>query len=717
VTREAHTGSVGFKGGVIRYKTQEVDGRTVLTSLVVEVAHLDFPADARRFDLSHLIASTHQFGADPSAADPEASHAAKLPRALEQIIAPEVLDETRFDALGVFLKEICKVSLSTIQGEVIAPSTEGDPTQGAGSVSQGSPFTIQRHNKTTLEEVLKGANSWGLTVLRLGHPLVEFFVREGSAGIVDAEIRILPLGLRWPLLDHDGAVVTIKTINAALFDFYTFLRETETFPAWVSLGRLAIELDQRRYSNDTPGTSAPLHYTQLERARGNATMDGAEDLYPLAAQPVEVEHVLTNRRGGAVYEMRAAADISIRVGLCGDPALGAGVLRIEGSAGEQRIPYAISLDGSRKDARALAEARERLARARQVKEVNAALYALTQVPSLRVCCQVSNDPSRYPSEVNALIGRMQQQFGTCAMGRGMLAGDASRNVPPSMELIKGLMCGGGMVPVWGAVAPPDQDVANRWIYQGFIDPSMNATLYLRNPLGTTIQLLLTTGAGRNSGVVELPNLAQVLEALYDAPDEFLKFLGNNPTIVLNDLGLPRVTHSESFHVLRDVANRLWRAFDFGGEFASGRISRISPWKVQELAEGRWALSITSRGQDGRPTTPVFTLEMGGKGVEAFLVSAGARSLFGRLHGTRVFSRNTPVFSLEQLHQIIRFIRDPRGLDDGHRSEGSVWDSIAGSICIPATPMMEYDPRVELDWGARVLRRWRWPGGTRKGGGA
>ncbi len=672
--------SVTGERTVIHSRQQQVDGKVLVSALVVDVIDRRLPGYARSIDLSHLCNEGNQRSSET----------------MKQIVGSALSEEGRLDALKTLLTAICEVSPAQIPCEDKVPRGE-IPRSEEGEASR---CRIVPSLRTHLGHVLRRTQSRAFAVYRGAQHLVDFIVDDRAGEIERAILRVVPAHLDLPLLDAQGKPVTLRSVNGAIHDFYSILRDSGHLPVKRSLDSVAQELDRRsaeatrehpesveRETESGSSFSGQLReaWEMFARSERRAQRSGASSSTPFS---IDEEAQWQSRNLG--LEQR------VWFGLRTKRERGKGTLLYMTGRTDSDIPYKISVDCPAWVNPEVRRIWRTLLKSAAVSDVLAPTRMWAELPRVTVRYDVSAEQTLYPEEVNFFVERMQALFGVDSIGRGMLLTDDSRQVIPAVETVFELVRHGGRVPIWG-VARSDS-VAHRWSFQCFVDPHMRGRIFLQNPLGARIALHFTERTDGDE------NIEKTLEVLLTNPENFLSHIGGLRRVVREYAGVPDPVFSPGYGALTQLADSLWRVFEGAGTFQEGVLSRVAPWKVYPLSEERWALSINA-GSDGRcDDVPVYTLVVSPFGVEEFLVSAGERSALGRLHGTMLLPQSSAVFDQTELRGIVNMLCKVPPYADRALIDHMLRENLPSAVSIPTVHMSLFDPRrEEKDLVARAVR--------------
>ncbi len=681
--------SVRGERSIIHSHQQHIDGVVAVHALVVEALDARLPGYLRRFDLSHLCQEGNE----------------RSPDSMRQIVDPALSEESRLDALKTLVAAICKVSPYEIRGEeVISASAKGESHRRDAATD--IVCSIRPALSTTLAQLFDGMQSRSFAVYRGEERIVEFTVEEKKGEIKRAAMRIVRAQLDLPLLDKHGAPATVRTINNAINDFYSLLRDSTHLSVRRSLESVALELDRRRADasrkiqavKEAHGQSSPSFLKDLSKALEIA----ARKAHRIARSPLLSSPPFDFDKEALWTSQNLGDGRSLWVGLSkGNSRAERTHIHIVGNTGSN-LPYKVSVDCPSWLSLAVRRVRGILNSSRTPLEAVEAIEKLTELPSAGVKYEVPSDPTFYPREVNALIENTRARFGTDSIGRGMLLGYDSRRALPAIGSLHEFLGGRERVPIWG-VAPAD-DVAYRWAFQGFVDENMRGRLFCSTPLGANLILHFKHEIIESSGVIS-SDIAQTLEVLYTAPEKFVSHVGKLSRVLEGYWQGSHQIDMSGRGILCDVANSLNRAFERADLFADGYLSRVSPWMVYPLPSGRWALSINARSRDGREDVPVSVLVGSSVGVEEFLVSAGERSRLGRLQGTLLLPRGAEIFDKHQLQGIVRFLCMSVSYSDSEILCKRLDSCVPSADRLPGVAMGLFDPRVDEKDVVRRALNW------------
>ncbi len=665
---------------VIHSTQQQVDGKTVVSALVVDIIDPRLPGHVRSFDLSHLCKKGNECS----------------PETMRQIVDPVLSEDSRLDALKTLVMQICRESPANIpcednlSGRGIPQTQEGD----------SSNCRLVPYLRTHLGQLLRSTQSRGFAVYRGEQYLVDFIVDDRAGEIDRATLRIVPVHLDLPLLDAQGEPVTLSSVNQAIYDFYAILRDGEHLPVRRSLDSIARELDRRRAEaahnrSDGAAKSIEANSSFSEQLRGLLQMFASSERQ--ARKPEAFQTAPFSIDEEAHWQSRSL-DIERRVwfGLRTKHERGEGSLLYMTGHTDSDIPYKISVNFPSWVNPSVRQIWRMLLKSESVADVIAPTHMWTRLPNVKVRYDVLADRRLYPQEVNSLVERMQARFGVDSIGRGMLLADDSRQVIPAVEAVFELLRRGERVPIWGMVR--SDSVAERWSFQGFVGPDMRGRIFLQNPLGARISLYFTERDSADE------DIAKTLETLFTNPENLLPHIHGLRTVVKECSGFPDPFFLPGYGVLTELADSLWRAFARAGAFEEGNLSRIAPWRVYSLAAGRWALSINAGSDSRRDDVPVYTLVVGSVGVEEFLVSAGERSVLGRLCGTVLLPQKSEVFDGVELRGIVNVLLNVPPCADRPLIDHMLREHVPSAVRVHGVHMGLFDPRrEERDIVARVIR--------------
>jgi hypothetical protein len=667
VTQLTCTEKIECRGFIVRVGRQ---GGTPI-ALEIDVTHPKFPEIARTFELSRYL----QQGLAAS------------PATVQQIISKDSLESTRLDALRVLTEHIASSELRR-QG---VPAKDG----GSVSVSEHPPrneqgFRLENSLGTNWRDVLNGHSRQVLSVFRGGSPLVEFSVCYNEAGdVAGALINLLPLELRWPILNPDGSAVDRASVWKAIEDYVTFLDKTKHYPWPQALEDLGAVQDLRRGK------------------RGDRVDEEVSCVMQVALSVLDEHRYATDPSFSIVNPTRAPFGLEgfaralpdERVLWTSGPDVAEDLRGLEftlGGFSTYGAPYKVSAIVPQSGEGVLWDAVRQIRFSRSWTDLERGLVTLARSPGIQFSVTEITDREVFPRGVNELVERLRRREVGGIVDLGLGAPLAGEDIATNAWLVGGLIR--GMAPIHARFEGPS--LSSSWQCEGFLDEDLHGQLFFWNQLGG--ELIVTPHGLGGSWRKRMESLEGLIVSMCERPTTFARdVLGFEGVDVRSD-NLPSRSGDELYASVDRIA-LLWRRSFKDSQAIASRFSRMSPYRTHELGDGRWALAQQSSLNGKRS---YHTMVVGPEGVEAIFISSGERGWLGKLRGTEVRpTAKQKAFKDWELKAVLPLLV-PSDSSVPQKSIHRVIASSIGGVSIRrAVSMREFDPERNQRDMVSIASQW------------
>lgn len=601
-----------------------------VTELTVETKHPKFPSEqCPAFVLTPLL-----------------EHAAQLsPRTLQQIVDPDCSDEMRREAIHllVFTLALSPALTSAVQCPVVrAPELLNNRSQG----DELEPsFSIETRPSTTFHDFLRGVCTKEVLALRNDQAVVRFEVTQNALRLERAIIQAVPVKLSWPLLDGDGAAVTLRTVDQAIVDFSTLLYGMRAAKWGVSVRAVAEELECRQAvrlegQECSPGDSFVLSLLACVPDEQPQSMDRSVESVASALAPEGRDLRALDLDDGRVVwlglEGKGECVTSSRLLFAGCSSSGA----------EYRVEVSVPFVTRRRLSRIHSE----LLDTRRETRFSDLLDRAVRLPGARGLCLFKPDPMHFPQSINALLRGLALEDPSLSIERG--GWRESFSLFSSHEQARVLSVVKGLSPFRAervGVSP-----ARSWRFEAALDESLSGTLFARNNLGDRVYVTLR---GENVAISEKSEfLRESMGRACLSPEEQVRLLMQAPG---GRVRVERCAAPQTLLVLDSVALKWQQALLRSGRLKDLSCSEAISWWVDELPRGRCSLSILPVKDHRFSWAARHALVVGPDGLEAAYLSVGNRSFLGFLRGAAVtIGAGQVPFLAHEEEAILRVLASP-----------------------------------------------------------
>ena len=652
-----------------------------VTALSVDTIHPDVSGEGPSFCLDHVLVEAYR----------------KSSRTLEQIIDPQVTDETRLEALGSIVFDLCKGSaaadyvtrpLQKVKSLIVVPPVfdELEPV-----------FAIQTKSGTTFIDLVNGQYRKVISVLRNDLTVLDFVVVERPGEMVEAYMRAAPIGIEWPILDKQGNPANSVTLNQAIHDYTYILRAMRAAPWARSLHRIASELERRQWEGGDPSVVEPFLLEFRDKVSDQQLWGDDISRTPVAQALAPKGSTLRPRQlpDGRVLWLGLEAinrpDPSLQLHLSGFSTSG--------------TEYHVLVMVPRSCERQMRRVYNEFLVAPGWEEISKSLTKLAAILGSRVCCEFSPSIESYPSVVNNLIERIAERGKERDVRRGVSPKSVLKDEEAASKFIQNFVH--GRIPFFSSLTSHSRSgdtPGTSWRVDAALDEELAGTLTFTNNLGGVVVLELASMlAGHDKRTQQLLHL---FDLAFDAPEMLRGALVNINDATIRTRLIPEVGVDRCYRELDGVALSWQRALLQTGQIATVDAMREIPWRVERLPDDRWQLSILETKQSGFSWKAAHALVVGAEGVEAAYLSCGERGLLGTLRGARVVPGGIRrVFSNEDLSIIIRIIASSELLRTQKELESTVREALPHLEIKSSFRMGRLDPQREEGRLIQTFRKW------------
>jgi len=655
-----------------------------VTALTVDTTHPDVRGEVTSFCLDHILVEAYS----------------KSPRTIEQIIDPQVTDETRLEALGSIVLELC-------QGYAAAGYATR-PVQKVESLIIDPPvfdelepvFAIETKIGTTFVDLINGQYRKVISVLRNDLTILDFVVVERPGEMVEAYMRAALIGIEWPILDAQGIPANSANIKEAIHD-YTYILRAIRGASWArSLHRIASELEHRQWGRSDPeranGMEPFLHEFRYKVSDQQLWGDDISRT-PVAQALAPKGSMLRPRQlpdGRVLWlglERSDPPDYPRQIHLSG----------FSTSGTEYHVLVSVPRSGERQMRRVYNE----LLVAPGWEEISKNLTKIVEIPGSRVCCELSPNIEDYPSIVNNLIESITERGKERDVQRGVSPESVLKDDQATSKIIENFLQ--GRVPFFSSLTShsrPGDAPGTSWRVDAALDEELAGTLTFTNNLGGVVVLELASMLlGHDE---RRKQLLQLFDLAFDTPERLWGALVNINGATIQTRLMPEVGADRCYHELDQAALSWQRALLQTGHIATLDAVREIPWWVERLSGDRWQLSILETKQGGFSWKAAHSLVVGAEGVEVAYLSCGERGLLGTLRGARVVPGDiSRVFSKEDLSIIIRIIASSELIRTQKELESTVREALPHLEIKSSFSMGRLDPQREEGGLVQIFRSW------------
>ena len=610
------------------------------------------------------------------------------------------MDETRLEALGLVVLELCQGSsaasyvtrpLQKVESLIIDPPVfdELEPV-----------FAIETKIGTTFVDLINGQYRKVISVLRNDLTVLDFVVVERPGEMVEAYMRAAPIGIEWPILDEQGIPANSANIKQAIHEYTYILRAMRGAPWARSLHRIASELEHRQWGRSDPeranGMEPFLHEFRYKVSDQQLWGDDISRT-PVAQALAPKGSMLRPRQlpdGRVLWlglERSDPPDYPRQIHLSG----------FSTSGTEYHVLVSVPRSGERQMRRVYNE----LLVAPGWEEISKNLTKIVEIPGSRVCCELSPNIEDYPSIVNNLIESITERGKERDVQRGVSPESVLKDDQATSKIIENFLQ--GRVPFFSSLTShsrPGDTPGTSWRVDAALDEELAGTLTFTNNLGGVVVLELASMLlGHDE---RRKQLLQLFDLAFDTPERLWGALVNINGAMIQTRLMPEVGADRCYREL-DLAALSWqRALLQTGHIAALDVVREIPWWVERLSGDRWQLSILETKQGGFSWKADHSLVVGAEGVEVAYLSCGERGLFGTLRGARVVPWGiSRVFSKEDLSIIIRIIASSELIRTQKELESTVREALPHLEIKSSFSMGRLDPRREEGGLIQIFRSW------------
>ena len=667
--------------GVLRHKgTLQIETITcrgfIITSaldegtpvgLEVHVRHPKFPGMSRTFLLSEYLRQ----GLKSS------------PTTVAQILSSDARESTRLDALRTLTRHIAAPSLRE-QG--VSFRDIGSVEISRDSQADNQQFRIEHRLGTNWNDFVHGYDRQIVSVVREGVPIVDFSVALDQRGeVASALIQLLPLELRWPIVDQTGSAVDRASVWKAVDEYIAFLSRARHYPwpqALEDLGALQDERIARGEEQEDDSVSCVMQVALavLDEHRyatdpGFSIVDPSRSPFGLEgfARALPDERVLWSSGPDSLEGSRGFEFSLGGFSMCG-------------------APYKVSVAVPHTGAGVLWDAVRQIRFSRTWPELERGLITLARSPGCQFSVTEVTDRALYPRAVNELLERLGERglagVVEVGIGRSTRGADAAGVAWVMAGLVRGL------APIHGVVVGPG--ASSSWRCQGFLDEDLRGQLVFTNQLGG--ELIVTLGQRAESWRTSIQTIERLIMLMKERPSMLEREIRTVENIGVSAENFPTHVGEKTYATLDPIA-RLWQR-----SFKPSRESdELSSFRAHELAHGRWSLarSFSVNGE-----MSYHTLVVGPLGVERIYLSTGQRSWLGQLRGTEVRpSSGRQIFEDWELRALFPLCVQTGSSVDVKNLHRMISNSVGAVLLRHSVSMREFDPeRAQRDL-AVIAGRW------------
>jgi hypothetical protein len=644
----------------------------VPVALEIEVQHPKFPEMRRTFHLSEYLRE----GVVAS------------PTTIRQILSPDSVESTRLDALRVLTHHIASPELRR-QGVTFKDTERVSVSTRAEQEIEA--FRVESHLGTTWKDLLQGHTRQIVSVVREGRPIVDFSVSSNGQGeIASALINLLPLELRWPILDQHGSSVNRLSVWKVIDEYVTFLDKTKHYPWPQALEDLGALQDLRVTRGEA----------DVDKERVSCVMQVALSVLDEHRYATDPSFSIVNpARAPCGLEGFARALPDERVLRTSGPDVleeGRGFGFALGGFSTYGTPYKVSASVPHAGARVLWDAVRQIRFSRSWEELERGIVRLAESPGVSFSLTEVTDRALYPRGINELVERLRQRGCDGLVDVGVGGALRGADVATTAWIVGGLIR--GIAPIHARVE--GLSFSSSWRCQGFLDEDLHGQLVFSNGLGS--ELIVTPHALGGSWRARLESIERLLVAMRESPATFARdILGFEDVHVRAD-NLPSTIGEGAYANLDRIALLWQRSFkqQHGSEVGSPESSSV---RARELADGRWMLA---RRFSVNGKINYHTLVIGPLGVEAIYLSAGQRTWLGQLRGTEVKpSSGRRVFEEWEL-QVMFPLFVPAGSSLESKNRKQIITHSVGDVSIRgAVSMKDFEPERNQRDLVSIASRW------------
>lgn len=595
-----------------------------LVGLEVDVRHPNLPGMRRTFELSEYL--RHGL--------------LKAPATVQQLLSADALESTRLEALRDLTQAIATPELRR----------KGIASRDAIRVASTPPeaascehFQIEKRLDTNWSDLLHGRTRQVISIVRGGVPLVDFSVSMCDRGeVAVALIHVLPLELRWPILNRDGSAVDRISVWQAVDEYIATLQRSQHYPWPQALEELGAMQDLRSGvidDRDDDSVSCVMQVALAVLDEHRYATDPSFSIVEPSRAPFGIEGFARALPDGRVL-WSAGPDVGEE----------AGALEFAlGGFSTYGAPYKVSASVPHAEGDRLWRAVREIRFSRSWQELERGIMLLAKLPGVRFEVTQVTQLEVFPREVCSLVDRLHRPNRADGIRVGLNPSALGGDVATTAWLVSGLVR--GFAPIHGYVDGPS--LSSSWRYEGFLDEELHGQLVFLNHLGGEIivtprpppaprsseesdvdldRLLRDPSEGPDK---QLRNRGEQLERLFtimrDSPERFAREVSVLEGFEVRSEHLPRHENINVYAMIDRLAGLWHRSFAHRRKLGSGA-EGMPEFRARELNDGRWSIA---RECCVEGHTSYHTMVVGTLGVEAVYLSVGQRGWLGKLQGTEI----------------------------------------------------------------------------------
>lgn len=650
-----------------------------IVSLTVETKHPTLNGVSPVFCLDRALSDGYQ----------------RSPHTLSQIVASDVTEATRREAIGVLVTELVrdKKLAQEIQRPVITAPMRKSSHEFYDELEP--VFTIQTAVSTTFPDFVRGHVRRAVTVYRNDRPIVSFVVVNAGAELASAEIHVEPINIKWPLIDAAGLPVTPLTVDQAIHELTCTLRGTRDAMWAVSVHHLAHELERRqrvRLTDPDEFEAEPFLYQFMAAVPDDQLWGDDISRSPVAlalapnGRSLKPKQMPDGRVVWVGWDKPRSGSASRQIVLAG----------FSKSGGE----FELSIEAPRQlDARMKVFCGD-LLNAASWQKCSRALDRVCALPGIRVQATSGKEAESYPSVINALIDEIKEMAPDASPSRGAPFDALYPNGETTREKLEPYLQGKSPF----AVVLRGKTPATTWCVEASLDEELTGGICCTNSLGGMMYLGLERGT--RSLASQRAVVREIFLTAAHTPALLGPLLEGIPDTFYRREMLPEGRTRAAYAQLDQLAAAWERELFRMGVLREFKFAGEIPWWVEPLEDNRFNLSILPVKDSRLKCCMNHSLVVGARGVEAVYLSRGERSFLGLLRGAAVTPANPETaFSPEETGVLLRLMSSDESIRSQEALETIVQNALPHVAVRSGVGMRQRDPQRNQRDLLQIVRNW------------